>query len=918
MPLVCYHCHTPLADEQAQACPTCQSLQCLTRGSKVYRIKGVLGQGGFGQVFDAIEGPTLQRPCAIKRINEDPPRLSRQMIEKEVAVLSTQGHRLGFIPDVYDYWDDGLSHYIVMQFIEGETLDKVHTPPWPIDRVISFLKDLLQRLIHLHRVKIIHRDIKPRNIKYNPQRGYVLLDFGLASQRGSSTAQGYTPGFAPPEQFDDGRSIRRTPDERSDLYSLAATAYYLLTNGPPPYNPDPRRSPRAAVLSFPGFVPPDLEALLRQMLAIDPDERPANAAATLKALDQISVQLSGQPTLPDVAIDPDAPTAPDGTSDWDVLPEIRTPSSLLYTTAPQEHYAPIDVMQRRGRINDLALSASGELTIASALGVARYHIAERREVSYTPLSQAPQQVAYGQGQVLLVADAAGLQVDQPERGALRKHPRWFGPHTAGQMSVAPRSNLLAEISEREVVICAIDEPLRHVDAIQIDGIQTAALAPDGRRLAIAVGARVLVYELAEASHQLVRTLPAPGPLVHTVTFAAEGQLLAIGSATSVDIWQIEGGRRRATITMPHDAAQHLALSPDGRTLAVASARGVALYATAEPLPTPTLLEPGGPICRVAFDPHGQTLAACSREAAWVWQLDQRKLLLEVADRYLDSVNCLAFSPDSLTLATLGGQLRLWRFDSGTLRFSSTLGAHERGGNGLAFDPSGRVLAACSASWLRIWRADGTRDPMIDLAQGAAQAHGIAFADGGRQLLLLGHDAIQCYDLDQRRGETLTPSGSIHTSLFNDEYSVAFAPGGERLVAFNGHDIEVLERKGGTQIATIRAIEVVNDVAITADGQLIAAATEHGVQAWALDSSPPRPLKLTGDWANLVVFSPDGQRLVTINQATIHLYRVHANELIEEQRLVGHNGPVTDVVFRPSDGAIASAGSDGAVLLWTRG
>jgi WD40 repeat protein len=182
--------------------------------------------------------------------------------------------------------------------------------------------------------------------------------------------------------------------------------------------------------------------------------------------------------------------------------------------------------------------------------------------------------------------------------------------------------------------------------------------------------------------------------------------------------------------------------------------------------------------------------------------------------------------------------------------------------------------------------------------------------------MLGQEGVERYRLERQPGLTLTSEPALIPSLFPDEYSIAVAPGGAQLVAFNGHDIEVL-RGNGEHLATLRAVGTVNDAAITADGRLLAAATDGGVEVWTLDPVP-HPLDHRGDWASLVTIAPDGQRLALINQGTIQLYRVSAQGLVEEQMLSGHNGQISDVAFRPFDNALISSGSDGAIWLWESG
>ncbi len=147
----------------------------------------------------------------------------------------------------------------------------------------AFLYTMLAHLSELHKRKIIHRDLKPDNIKYLPGGRCVLLDFGISkgSTETQKEAKAFTPNFSPPEQI---KGTQTVPS--SDLYSLGATAYYLLT-GIPPTDSGERllgkklASPRNVKR---GTIPLGLERTLLQMMELDVQRRPASAQVALDYL----------------------------------------------------------------------------------------------------------------------------------------------------------------------------------------------------------------------------------------------------------------------------------------------------------------------------------------------------------------------------------------------------------------------------------------------------------------------------------------------------------------------------------------------------------------------------------------------------------------------------------------------------------
>jgi len=202
-----------------------------------YRIVNLLGQGGFGAVYKAWD-LNLERPCAVKE-NLDTTDEARSQFRREARMLADLDHHN--LPNVIDhFYLTGQGQYLVMDYVEGEDLqsklDKQSGKPLPEDDVLGWIDQVCDALIYLHEQNppVIHRDIKPANIRITPDGKAILVDFGIAKlfTPGSMTltgARAYTPGFASPEQ----QGCKGT-DVLSDVYSLGATTYSLLTTVVPP------------------------------------------------------------------------------------------------------------------------------------------------------------------------------------------------------------------------------------------------------------------------------------------------------------------------------------------------------------------------------------------------------------------------------------------------------------------------------------------------------------------------------------------------------------------------------------------------------------------------------------------------------------------------------------------------------------
>jgi len=203
-----------------------------------YRIIRQLGQGGMGAVYEAVD-QRLDTTVALKETLFTDERLRRQF-EREARLLARLHHPA--LPRVSDHFSEGDGQFLIMQYIPGDDLSEMmarRQGPFPASQVLSWADQLLDALDYLHtqEPQIIHRDIKPQNLKLTARGQIILLDFGLAKGQGGDISRvttaasifGYTPNYAPLEQIQ-GLGT----DLRSDLYSLAATMYHLLTGVKPP------------------------------------------------------------------------------------------------------------------------------------------------------------------------------------------------------------------------------------------------------------------------------------------------------------------------------------------------------------------------------------------------------------------------------------------------------------------------------------------------------------------------------------------------------------------------------------------------------------------------------------------------------------------------------------------------------------
>lgn len=255
-------------------------------------IEEQIGRGGMGAVYIATDNKFGSR-VAIKERSYEDAELARAF-EREARLLNSLHHPI--LPHVSDYFSEGGRYFLVMEYIEGEDLSAVlvRGGAFPVEPVIRWTLELLDGLdyLHLQDPPVIHRDIKPGNLKLTPRGNIVLLDFGLAKESENNTLAGqsvfgYSRRYSPLEQIEGTGT-----DARSDIFSLGATVFHLITGEPPTDalarasaivagRPDPLR-PATEINEQ---VPEKVAAVINSALALNAEGRFVSAAAMRAALE---------------------------------------------------------------------------------------------------------------------------------------------------------------------------------------------------------------------------------------------------------------------------------------------------------------------------------------------------------------------------------------------------------------------------------------------------------------------------------------------------------------------------------------------------------------------------------------------------------------------------------------------------------
>ncbi|MEO8969985.1 MAG: WD40 repeat domain-containing serine/threonine-protein kinase [Ktedonobacteraceae bacterium] len=291
----CFACGKSLQQTTQASAPTSAgTVRAAALVRQRYRILMQVGKGGFGVVYKAADTKLGDRVVALKEMSESGLNMQEaaeatENFKREALLLAGLTHPN--LPRIYDHFFDVGHWYLVMDFIEGETLEDMLDKAGgklPVEKVLAIGMQLCSVLNYLHtrQPPVIFRDLKPANILLTADNNLYLIDFGIArlfkpGQAKDTIAFG-SPGYAAPEQYGKAQT---TP--RSDIYSLGATLHEMLTGDDPsdmPFSFAPLR-----------IAAPALEQLIMRMVSMDVSKRPMSIAEIQQELQNIANGNVGMP-----------------------------------------------------------------------------------------------------------------------------------------------------------------------------------------------------------------------------------------------------------------------------------------------------------------------------------------------------------------------------------------------------------------------------------------------------------------------------------------------------------------------------------------------------------------------------------------------------------------------------------------------
>lgn len=949
------------------------------------------GRGGFGRVL-LVHDQHLERDIALKELmaealheaetvpefGDAPSPTSIDAVRRflQEARITGQLEHPSVVP-VYELGrrQDGTLYY-TMRFVRGVTMLKALREARSLTKRMELLSnfvDLCHAIAYAHSRGVIHRDIKPTNIMVGHFGETVVLDWGLAKalrqediyadefadtirllRAGDDRLSGYTthgramgtPAYMSPEQaFGELKNV----DEKSDIYSLGAVLYELLTGQPPYAGSGPREILEKVVSELPPpiskiepMVPPELVAICNHAMARDRDDRYASAEALAEDVTRFQVGAF----VKAYHYSPAQRVSRFVKRHRTILATIVCATIALVSVAAVYHFR---VAHQRG----LAIAAQhraetslyrvGLLLAQTRIGQHRYDLAQ------AALDTAPGSLKNWEWRYL-------SRICNQALYTIREH---YAPVEFLASSRDGTRVVTASLDGASRVVDVQSGKVLHVLAQHSGAINSVVFAPSGARILTSSSDATAILWDAQFGTPIV-SLNGHEADIWDAAFSPDGSLLATaGSRGALRVWSAVTGALVANVFIPGTDIRRLAFSRDGQQILTATSDGVIrLWLSQTGYPAGELRQDNDPFTDADFSPAFPFIVAVSEKGSLSLWDSQTLLLLASRPGNGARIKYVELSPDGRFAISgdAAGAVHLW--DLGNLDSTRLLRGHTDMVVQAHFNSSSTLAVTASLDCTaRVWDVS-TGDTIAVLEGHSAGVTDACFSLRDSRVITCSDDTtVRVWDLVTPPSPPMLPGQERYGSILGMQYS----PNGRSLLSFSQNlAVTLWDPSDAKPLAEFREQrDIVSRAVWSGDSHRFATASEDG--SVAIIDAPSRErlalIKTNSGPVRGLDFSPDGSRIVTgaangdarvWDSATgaelvrldappnaaltvtlydpLNRYILIANDAGASALVNAHDGkrvrslsqdktPVLVAAFKPGGGHCVVANADGSVMLF---